>query len=150
MTKIDQIDQKILRELSEDGRLSNMELANRVGLSASACSRRVQDLERRKIIRGYRAIIDPAYTGGGFTAYVGVGLSDHSKESQEGFEVAISKAPEVLECHNVTGLIEYLLRVEVPDLASYKVFHTDILGSIPGVNSITSYIVLESAKDKRA
>jgi len=148
--EMDAIDEKILRELTGDGRLSNTELAKRVGLSASACLRRVQELERSGIIRGYRAILDRAALGTGFVAYVAVGLSDHSKAAQEAFERSISTAPEVLECHNVTGTIEYLLRVEVADLAAYKVFHTDVLGTLPQVTSITSYVFMESPKDERA
>lgn len=150
MTKIDGIDDKILLELSRDGRMSNIELADRVGLSPSACLRRVQELERSGIILGYRATLNRAALGTGFTAYIAVGLSDHSKASQEAFEHSISDAIEVRECHNVTGSIEYLLRVEVSDLADYKVFHRDVLGTLPQVSSITSYIVMSSPKDLRA
>lgn len=150
MTKIDAISEKILRELARDGRLSNIDLAERVGLSPSACLRRVKELERTGAIRGYRAVIDPAVLGGGFTAYIAVGLSDHSKASQEAFERSIARSPEVRECHNITGTIEYLLRVEVSDLSAYKVFHTDVLGTLPQVNSITSYVVMSSPKDERA
>lgn len=150
MSTLDSISEKILRELSRDGRVSNLELAERVGLSPSACLRRVQDLERRGIIKGYRAVLDRTQLGSGFVAYVGVGLSDHSKASQEAFERSISRSPEVRECHNITGTIEYLLRVECADLAAYKVFHTDILGALEAVHSITSYVVMGSPKDERA
>lgn len=147
---MDRIDDMILRELSRNGRLSNIDLADRVGLSASACLRRVAALERDGVIKGYRAVLNRARMGRGFVAYIGVGLSDHSKASQEAFERSISRAPEVLECHNITGSIEYLLRVECSDLAAYKVFHTDVLGTLPQVNSITSYVVMGSPKDERA
>jgi DNA-binding Lrp family transcriptional regulator len=150
MSEIDQIDERILRVLSSDGRISNVELAERVGLSPSACLRRVQALERAGIIAGYRAVIDPAARGKGFTAYVAVGLSSHTKASQEAFERAITRSPEVRECHNITGSYEYLLRVEAADLAAYKVFHTDILGVLPQVSSITSFVVMGSPKDDRA
>ncbi len=130
--------------------MSNTDLAERVGLSASACLRRVQELERTGVIQGYRAVLDRQQLGGGFAAYVAVGLSDHTKRSQEAFEVAISASPEVKECHNITGAFEYLLRVEVADINAYKVFHTDVLGTLPQVNSITSYIVMTSPKDVRA
>ncbi len=150
MEQIDDIGRRILRELSRDGRISNAELAERVGLSASACLRRVQDMERRGLIRGYRAVLSPAASGGGFTAYLGVGLNDHTKAAQEAFERAMAAAWQVRECHNVTGVIEYILRVEVPDLAAYKLFHTEILGTQPQVNAITSYIVMGSPKDERA
>ena len=150
MAVLDRISEHILRELSRNGRISNLELAERVGLSPSACLRRVQDLEKKGIITGYRAVLDRTALGSGFAAYVGVGLSDHSKSSQEAFERAIARAPEVVECHNITGTIEYLLRVECADLRAYKSFHTDMLGALPQVNGITSYVVMGSPKDERA
>lgn len=147
---MDAIDERILRVLERDGRVSNVELSERVGLSPSACVRRVQELERQGVIRGYRAVIDRGRLGVGFTAYMAVGLSQHSKAAQEGFERAVAQAAEVVECHNVTGAIEYLLRVEVADLAAYKRFHTDVLGTLPLVRAITTYVVIGSAKDARA
>ncbi|WP_425549856.1 Lrp/AsnC family transcriptional regulator [Celeribacter arenosi] len=147
---MDQIGEKILHELSRDGRLTNLQLADRVGLSPSATSRRVAELERSGVIAGYRAVIDRAKLGYGFLAYITVGLSVHTKRSQESFERAVSGVPEVIECHNVTGTFEYLLRVEARDLADYKRFHTDVLGTLPNVNSLTSYIVMGSPKDTRA
>ena len=148
--KIDDINNRILRELSANARLSNIELADRVGLSPSACLRRVQELERTGVITGYRVRTDRAKLGYGFTAYVAVGLSNHSTAAQEAFERAISRAPEVVECHNITGTVEYLLRVEAADLASYKLFHSETLGTQPQVNSITTYVVMGSPKDDRA
>lgn len=150
MIKMDDINTNILRELSRDGRISNLDLADRVGLSPSACLRRVQDLERGGVIKGYRAVLDPARLGIGFTAYVAVGLSVHTKAAQQAFERAISRALEVRECHNITGTVEYLLRIEAADLAAYKHFHTEVLGILPQVNSITSYVVMGSPKDERA
>lgn len=150
MTKIDRINEAILQELGRNGRLSNLELAARVGLSPSACLRRVQELERSGTIRGYRAVIDRAALGAGFTAYIGVGLSVHTKASQIAFERAMARAPEVREVHNTTGTIEYILRVECADLADYKRFHTDVLGTLPQVSRLTSYVVLGSPKDERA
>jgi Lrp/AsnC family transcriptional regulator, leucine-responsive regulatory protein len=149
MNNIDPIDRRILHVLSEDGRISNVDLAARIGLSASACLRRVQELERVGIITGYRAILDPVSMGVGFVAYVAVGLSRHTKDQQHGFEAAIGGAPEVRECHNVTGTFEYLLRVETADLAAYKHFHTEVLGALPQVSTITSYVVMGSPKDER-
>ena len=147
---MDAIDERILRELGREGRLSNVELAERVGLSASACVRRVQELERQGVIRGYRAVVDRGRLGIGLTAYMAVGLSSHTKAAQEAFERAVARAPEVVECHNVTGAIEYLLRVEVVDLVDYKRFHTDVLGTLPQVSAITTYVVMGSPKDLRA
>lgn len=150
MSKIDAIDNRILQALGEDGRITNIDLAKRVGLSPSACLRRTQELERSGVIAGYRAVVSPTATGIGFVAYVAVGLSVHSKASQQAFERSVVKSPEVRECHNITGTFEYLLRVEVRDLVAYKVFHTDVLGTLPQVNSISSYVVMDSPKDLRA
>jgi len=147
---IDNKNHKILQTLSLDGRISNTELAAKVGLSPSACLRRTQELERSGVISHYRAVLNPIAMGIGFTAYLAVGLSDHTKASQEAFEAAITRSPEVRECHNVTGSFEYMLRVETKDLLSYKVFHTDVLGVLPQVRSITTFVVMGSPKDDRA
>lgn len=150
MARIDAIAERILQELKRDGRISNLALAERVGLSPSACLRRVQELERSGVIAGYRARIDRRAMGQGFLAYVAVGLSTHTKASQEGFERAMAAAPQVREVHNVTGAVEYLLRVEAVDLDDYKSFHTETLGTLPQVNAITTYVVIGSPKDERA
>ena len=150
MTKIDEIGAAILQELSQDGRISNLTLAEKVGLSPSACLRRVQELERSGVIKGYRARLDPAQTARAYVVYVAVGLAEHTKAAQSGFEQAMQRADEVAECHNVAGAFEYMLRVEVADLPAYKRFHTDTLGTVPHVRSITSYMVMGSPKDTRA
>ncbi|MDJ1007794.1 MAG: Lrp/AsnC family transcriptional regulator [Paracoccaceae bacterium] len=150
MREIDQIGARILHILSREGRIANTELADRVGLSPSACLRRVQELERSGAIRGYRTVIDPAARGAGFLAYVTVGLAEHTKAAQTDFERAMARTPEVRECHNITGNVEYLLRVECADMAAYKAFHTDRLGALPHVRQITSHIVMGSPKDERA
>jgi DNA-binding Lrp family transcriptional regulator len=150
MTKIDLTNDKILRALSRDGRISNLQLAEHVGLSPSACLRRVQELERSGVIKGYRARLDPAQTGRAYVVYVAVGLAEHTKAAQEGFEQAMQQADQVVECHNVAGAFEYMLRVEVADLPAYKAFHTDILGTVPHVRAITSYMVMGTPKDMRA
>ncbi|TKZ17405.1 Lrp/AsnC family transcriptional regulator [Shimia litoralis] len=147
---MDRINENILRHLSRDGRISNLDLAERVGLSPSACLRRVQELERSGVIKGYRVVLNHSALGTGFIAYVTVGLNTHTKAAQEAFEAAIARSPEVRECHNVTGAFEYILRVEASDLTAYKAFHTDVLGVIPQVASITSYVVMGSPKDERA
>ena len=150
MIKIDDINRKILQALGQDGRLSNLDLAERIGLSPSACLRRVQELERCGVIKGYRAVLDPVKLGLGFVAYVTVGLNAHTKAAQEAFERAVARAPQVIECHNITGTVEYLLRVEAADLADYKHWHTEVLGVLPQVQSITTFVVMDSPKDLRA
>ena len=149
MTRIDDITRRILHELQRDGRLSNLDLAARVGLSPSACLRRVQELERTGVIKGYRAVIDPVKVGTGFVAYITVGLNTHTKAAQDAFERGIARATQVRECHNITGTVEYLLRIEAADLAAYKHFHTEILGVLPQVRSLTTYVVMDSPKDER-
>lgn len=149
MRERDAIDDRILRELSIDARITNVLLAERVGLSASACLRRVQDLERQGIIAGYRARIGRKQMGRSFVAYVMVGLSSQKKAAHKAFERAVGSAREVVECHNVTGNFEYLLRIEVLDLESYKHFHTEVLGGSPDVTIITTYVVMSSPKDER-
>jgi DNA-binding Lrp family transcriptional regulator len=149
MTKFDAITHKILQALSQDGRISNIDLAERVGLSPSACLRRVQELERSGVISGYRAVLNPAALGIGVIAYVTVGLSQHTKASQSAFEAAMQPVHEVRECHNITGTVEYLLRVEAADLAAYKLFHTKTLGALPMVANIVTFIVMGSPKDER-
>ena len=150
MTEIDRISSRILSELELDGRVSNTELAKRVGLSPSACLRRVQELERSGWIKGYRAVLDRTRLGAGITVFVMVGLSAHLSKDAREFERAMEASPQVRECHNITGAVEYLLRVEVADLPAYKDFHANVLGVLPQVRSITSHISLGSPKDKRA
>ena len=147
---MDAIDAKILRQLEKDGRVTNLQLAERIGLSPSACLRRVQALEAAGVIKGYRAILDRAQLGAGLTVFVMVGLSGQLQRDSQAFERAMAEAPEVIECHNVTGSVEYLLRVEVADLAAYKHFHSDVLGTLSQVRSITSHVSLGSSKDLRA
>ena len=149
MRQIDHIDETILRELERDGRITNIELAGKVGLSTSACLRRVQELERNGTILGYRAVINPKALGNEFVVIVAVGLGRHLKEDQVEVERVMANAPQVRECHNVSGSFEYLLRIEVPDLEAYKYFHTEVLGTVAQVSSIVSYFVMGSPKDER-
>ncbi|KHT39145.1 Lrp/AsnC family transcriptional regulator [Vibrio sinaloensis] len=146
---MDRYEERILHELKLDGRLSNVDLAHRIGLSPSATLRRVQDLEKRGVIKGYRAVLDRAQRGVGFVAYVSIGLASHRKQAQLEFEEHVRFVDEVVECHNITGANEYLLRVETQDLASYKKFHADVLGECAQVQSITTMVVMDSPKDER-
>lgn len=150
MIDLDKINDRILSELEADGRISNAELANRVGLSPSACLRRVQELERQGIIKGYRAVLDRAKLGSSMTIFVMVALSGQLTKDSEAFADAMARVPEVRECHNITGNVEYLLRVEVASLEDYKRFHSEHLGTLKQVASITSHFCLGSTKDFRA
>jgi len=146
---MDRFDERILQELKMNGRLTNVELSDRIGLSPSATLRRVQELEKSNTIQGYRAVLNPAKCGVGFIAYVTIGLSNHSKQSQKGFEMQIMDSKEVVECHNITGANEYLLRVETESLSSYKQFHSNVLGEISQVNAISTLVVMDTPKDER-
>jgi DNA-binding Lrp family transcriptional regulator len=150
MKDIDDVHRRILHILESEGRISNTDLAVRVGLSPSACLRRVQELERSGWIRGYRAVLDRGKMGVGVTVFVMVGLDAQLSKDARAFERAMAATPQVRECHNITGSVEYLLRVEVADLPAYKEFHANILGVLPQVRSITSHISLGSPKDERA
>ncbi|MGY3572089.1 Lrp/AsnC family transcriptional regulator [Vibrio paucivorans] len=146
---MDKFDERILQQLKGDGRISNVELSERVGLSPSATLRRVQELERTEVITGYRAVLSNERLGVGFVAYVSIGLSSHRKQSQLEFEEHVRFEDEVVECHNITGANEYLLRVETKDLQSYKRFHADVLGECVHVKSITTMVVMDTPKDQR-
>lgn len=146
---MDKFDEIILQELKRSGKIANVELAEKVGLSASATLRRMQDLERKGIIKGYRVLLDSVQLGVGFVAYVSIGLSSHSKKAQHAFEEHVRFVDEVVECHNITGANEYLLRIETQDLASYKRIHADVLGECEYVKSITTMVVMDSPKDER-
>ena len=148
--ELDETDDRILRVLQREGRITNQALAGRLGLSPSTCLRRVAEMERRGVIAGYRAVLPPAARQVGFVAYVAVGLARHSNEAQQAFERICRAAPQVRECHNITGSVEYLLRVEVHDLAAYKLFHVDVLGAFPQIATITTHVVMGSPKDDRA
>ena len=149
MIQLDATNKRILSELTRDGKMSNVELADKIGLSPSASLRRVQELERSGVIKGYRAVIDKSKLGPAMTIFVVVALSGQLRKDALAFEKAMAAAPEVIECHNVTGDVEYLLRVEVADLSTYKDFHSNRLGILPQVASITSYICLGTSKDER-
>lgn len=146
---MDRFDERILQELQLDGRVSNVELAERIGLSPSATLRRVQELEKQGIIKGYRVMLDNSRLGVGFIAYVSIGLASHRKQAQQEFEDHVRFIDEVVECHNITGANEYMLRVETKDLPSYKKFHADVLGECAQVQSITTMVVMDSPKDRR-
>jgi Lrp/AsnC family transcriptional regulator, leucine-responsive regulatory protein len=140
MRTIDDADRLILDALREDGRATVTELAAATGLSASACSRRLRRLEDDRVIRGYKAVIDPEVDGHGLTAFVAVRLVRHQREHIRKFQAGARKAPEIVECHHVTGTFDYLLRVEVKDLPAYERFHADGLSALHNVGQLVTYI----------
>ncbi|MBP2300646.1 Lrp/AsnC family transcriptional regulator [Azospirillum picis] len=143
---LDRIDRKILSALQEDGRLHNNELAERVGLSPSPCLRRVKALEEAGVISRYVALVDPASVDLQLNIFVSVSLERQIEERIDAFESAVMTRPEVLECYLMTGDADYLLRVMVPDLASYERFLKDHLTRIPGVANIRSSFALKQVR----
>lgn len=147
---LDALDRAILTVLQEDARISNAELARRVGLSPSPCLRRVRELETSGVIRRFVTLLDPAAVGLPVSIFVNVTLERQIEGALEGFEAALLDRPEVMECYLMTGDSDYLLRVVVPDLPAYERFLMDHLTRIPGVASIKSSVSLNQVKYRTA
>lgn len=143
---LDEIDVKILANLQRDARLSNVQLAARIGLSPAPCLRRVRALEQAGVIRHYLTVIDPAAVNLGVTVWVQVTLDLQMEGRLDIFERAIAKRPEVLECYLMTGDADYLLRVIVSDVSAYEVFLRDALTRIESVARIKSSFALKQIK----
>jgi DNA-binding Lrp family transcriptional regulator len=146
MITLDAIDRRILERLQQDGRLSNAELAEKVGLSSSPCWRRVKALEEAGVIKGYAALLDAKTVGLSVNVFVSVSLSTQNEKSLAAFERAAAARPEVMECYLMTGDADYLLRVVVPDLAAYERFLMHHLTRVPGIANIRSSFALRSVK----
>jgi Lrp/AsnC family leucine-responsive transcriptional regulator len=143
---LDAIDCRIIAELQADGRLSNVELADKIGLSPSPCLRRVKRLEREGYIEGYRAALRRERVGLGFSVFVGVKIDGHANERALAFEKAVLEMPEVVACHLVSGEVDYLLEVVVPDLADYQRFLVSKLLNLPIVREVRSNIAIQTLK----
>ncbi len=143
---LDAIDRRILRCLQENARLSNAELAQKVGLSVSPVWRRVRALEKSGVITGYQALVDPSSVGLPVNVFVHVSLEQQVEPALEAFEAAVRRRPEVMECYLMTGDADYLLRVVVPDLADYERFLMDHLTRVRGIASIKSSFALRPVK----
>jgi Lrp/AsnC family transcriptional regulator, leucine-responsive regulatory protein len=143
---LDAIDCQIIATLQADGRLSNVELAERVGLSPSPCLRRVKRLEREGYIECYRATLGRSRVGLGFTVFVGVKIEGHADERANELQDALVAMPEVVACHMVSGESDYLLEVVVPDLEHYQRFLVGKLLALPIIKDVRSNIALQSLK----
>jgi DNA-binding Lrp family transcriptional regulator len=144
MHPLDDTDRALLRLLRADGRMSNAALAAAVGLSASACLRRLRLLEHRGVIRGYTALIEEAPVRDGVVVIVQITLERQTDDSMQRFETAVRRCPEVRECYLMTGMSDYLLRVEARDAADYERIHKDALSRLPGVARIQSSFAIRS------
>ncbi len=143
MPRLDRIDVRILQALQEDGRISNTELAERVGLSPSPCLRRVKALEDGGVISRYVGLLDPRQVGLPLNIFISVTLDSQERRYLEAFEGAVGGYEEIMECYLMTGSADYLLRVVVPDLAAYERLLLDRLSRIPGVTRIQTSVTLK-------
>ena len=149
--KIDRYDHQILRQLQADGRLSNQELADRIGLSPSPCLRRVRTLEDAGIITGYRALVDAKALGLSLMALIHISMDRHTPERFESLEAAVKDIPEVMECLLITGqAADYQLKVVVRDMDAYQDLLLNRITRIPGVTGVHSSFVLRRVVDKTA
>ncbi|MEU3920041.1 Lrp/AsnC family transcriptional regulator [Streptomyces sp. NPDC029004] len=145
---MDEIDQDILRELQNDGRLSNQDLAQRVGLTPSPCMRRVRQLEQDGVIQGYRAVIDPEAVGRSFEVLVSIEVK-RDREVVEAFEAGLQDIPDVIEAYRLFGSPGCLLRIAVEDLRAYERLWIEKLTSLSGVTEVNSQIIMKRIKEPR-
>lgn len=148
--EIDAIDRAILAALQDDGRLSNVDLAEKVGLSPSPCLRRVKRLEEAGVIRGWRAVIDRAAIGLGLTVFVELKARDHSRETAATLQARLAAMPAVVAAHMVSGTADFLAEVVVADLATYERLLTDELLNLPMVVDVRSNFALRRIKSDGA
>ena len=145
-TRLDPIDRQILSELQADGRMTNVELAKRVGISAPPCLRRVRTLEEQGYIRGYHADIDTEALGFGVTVFANVGLHSQAEADLVAFEERVSQWPEVRECHMLAGETDFLLKIVASDWDAYQKFLTTNLTPAPNVSVVKSALGIRTSK----
>jgi len=145
---LDRYDRLILDELQKDGRISNVQLANRVSLSESACLRRVRALEESGIIGRYAALLSQPEVGLSGNVFVHIGLHREEESELAAFEDAVRDIPEVMECYLMTGEFDYLLRVVVSDMADFERLHRDALTRLPGVARVNSSVAIRTVQKK--
>jgi Lrp/AsnC family leucine-responsive transcriptional regulator len=147
---LDAIDLRILNALQEDGRLTNQELADRVGLSPSPCLRRVRGLERDGFIRGYRAVLDREAVGLGLTVFVDIKVEKHSRDNAKALQDALAAMPEVVACHMVSGTADFIAEIVVPNLKAYERLLTEKLLTLAMIGDIRSNFALTQVKSDAA
>lgn len=147
---LDELDCRILTVLQQSGRMANAELAERVHLSASACHRRVQRLEKDGFIKDYVALLDPRKMGRPTTVFVEITLSGQADEVLDAFEKAVARVPDVLECHLMAGSADYLLKVVAGDTEDFARIHRKHLATLPGVAQLQSSFALRTVRQTTA
>ncbi|MEP9382234.1 Lrp/AsnC family transcriptional regulator [Nocardioides sp. KR10-350] len=146
---MDEIDRKILVELQRDGRQTITELAEKVQLTVSPCHRRLRELERSGVIHGYRAIIDPSAVGLEFEALLFVVMRQEDRETIAAFEAAVDAIPQVVLAQRLFGDPDYLLWVVAEDIAAYQKLYDEVLSALPGVQRLTSTLVMKRVVEQR-
>lgn len=146
--RLDEIDRKILAELQADGRMTNVELAKRVGISAPPCLRRVRTLEESGLIRGYHADVNSRELGFEVQVFAMVGLESQAESELNAFEERCRDWPLVRECHMLNGEVDFILKCVAPDLSSFQQFLTGELLTTPNVASVKTSLVIRGAKDE--
>ena len=146
--QLDRYDKMILDALQKDGRISNVQLANLVSLSESACLRRVRALEMSGMIDRYAALVSQAKVGLSGNVFVHIGLQREEESELAAFEDAVRNIPEVMECYLMTGEFDYLLRVVVSDMADFERLHRDALTRLPGVARVNSSVTIRTVQKK--
>lgn len=143
---LDRIDRNILIELQKDGRISNVELAKKVGLSPSPCLERVRRLEQQEYITGYHASVNPEKLGAAMLVFVEITLTKTSVDIFADFSAAVQDHDDIQECHLVSGNFDFLLKARVADMSSYRKLLGDTLLRLPGVSESRTYVVMEEVK----
>lgn len=144
MTTLDERDAHIIRVLRSNGRISNADLAEEVGLSPSACLRRVRMLERAGVIRGYAALVTASGPDDRLVVLTQITLDRQTEEFLNRFEAAVYRCPEITDCYLMTGLADYLLKIEVKNAADYERLHKEVLSRLPGVARIQSSFAIRT------
>jgi DNA-binding Lrp family transcriptional regulator len=148
MATLDSIDRRLLAELQDEGRVTNVDLARRVGLTAPPCLRRVRALEEAGVIRGYHADLDPASLGFTITVFAMVSLKSQAEEDLRAFGNHIKELPEVRECHMLNGEIDFILKIVSKDLQNFQEFLTSKLTPAPNVASVKTSLTIRTAKNE--
>lgn len=144
--QLDRIDRKILKELQDNGRISNVELSRRVGLSATPCLERVKRLEQSGVIQGYQALLDPEAVGGSLLVFVEITLDRSTPDVFERFNQAVIELEAIQECYLVSGGFDYLLKTRVANMAAYRQLLSETLLRLPGISDNRTYVVMEEVK----
>ena len=144
---LDRTDRQILNCLQIDGRISNVDLARKVNLTATPCIERVKRLERQGYIRGYTALLDPELVDASLLVFVEIDLSHNSPDAFKRFREEARRLPEIMDCHLVSGNFDYLIKARVRDMKAYRKLLGEKILSLPGVNTSRSYVVMEEVKE---